>query len=63
MWSGKGLDAGELRVLAPIGILDIGRERRKRPEEASGLGKKYRDQRNICVRGKSLSKGGLSEVR
>ena len=50
-------------MLAPIGILDIGRERRKRPEEASGLGKKYRDQRNICVRGKRLSKGGMSEVR
>lgn len=44
LWSGKGLDAGKSRVLAPIGILDLfGWEGgRKRPEEAKGLGRKCR---------------------
>lgn len=36
-WSGKGLDTGELRVLAPFGLLDYGREEEKETRRGQWL--------------------------
>lgn len=63
MWSGKGLDAGELRVLAPVRMLDYGGRgvRRTRVKEAIGL-RKNGGIKGMGVRVKNLNNGECQKL-